>query len=89
MPLDWDYKLFKVHIAMIKYVAGALIRFQHNATKKPQYQAHPHIKPKYEGKLKYSKFKYSPPSLKDMEKNSSKKSQAPSYTIHRRLIAQG
>ena len=53
---------------MLHYVAEALICFQHNDPQKQQDKLHPHIKPKYEANVQYSKEEDSSSLLGKYEK---------------------
>ena len=54
LDLDWDYSQRRVHISMLEYITNTLKRLHHTAPKKPQYQPHPHAKPKYGAKVQYT-----------------------------------
>jgi hypothetical protein len=53
MNMDWDYNGRKVNVSMLDYLPKALVRFQHQAPRKPQHQPHPHVKPNYGAKVQY------------------------------------
>jgi hypothetical protein len=54
MDIDWDYEQRKVHVLMLEYVPKALMRFQHKAPNKLQYQPHPHVKLTYGATRQYA-----------------------------------
>ena len=50
LTLDWDYGNKEVMVSMLEYVKNALQRFIHLWPKKPRYQLHPHLAPRYGAK---------------------------------------
>ena len=55
IDLTWDYERRKVHLYIILYVKEALLQFNHAVPRRPQYQPHIYINPKYGLRVKYTK----------------------------------
>ena len=53
---------------MLKYITNALKRFHHISPNKPQYQPHPHVKPKYSVKVQYTEDADDSPLLNNHDK---------------------
>ena len=54
LTLDWDYEKREVHLSMLDYVPDALVRFQHQAPRKPQHQPYPHVETTYGAKQQFA-----------------------------------
>ena len=76
LTLDWDYSKREVHVSMLEYIPDALVRFQHQAPKKPQYQPHPHVEPTYGAKNNLQSTTTNQLYLAPTIRSSSKKSSA-------------
>jgi hypothetical protein len=81
LTVEWDYDNGKVHIHMPGYLDKAMTRFKNEIPTKVQNSPHLHAEVKYRTKKQFFEEEMKSPHFPRRTRNTSKQSQAHSYTM--------